>query len=113
MPRTRQSGQVGPKVHREPWAGNWSQEPKRRPPRSKEALDARKGAGLITADKVVLELANIAFGKPTSVMTWGPGGVIVRTPESLAPEEAALVSEVVRGQAHGKGALLSSRPMTK
>ena len=69
----------------------------------KEALDARQVRIGITADKVVLELANIAFGKPTSVMTWGPGGVIVKDSESLAPEEAALVSEVSEVKPTEKG----------
>lgn len=69
----------------------------------REALDARQVRVGITADKVVLELANIAFGKPTSVMTWGPGGVIIKDSESLAPEEAALVSEVSETKPTEKG----------
>lgn len=69
----------------------------------KEALDARQVRIGITADKVVLELANIAFSKSTSVMAWGPGGVVLKDSDSLAPEEAALVSEVSEVKPTEKG----------
>ena len=48
----------------------------------------------MTADRVVLELARVAFGDPRRVMSWGPGGVRLRPSAELADEEAAIVAEV-------------------
>jgi hypothetical protein len=48
----------------------------------------------VTADRVVLELARVAFGDPRRVMSWGPGGVRLRPSAELADEEAAIVAEV-------------------
>ena len=48
----------------------------------------------MTADRVVLELARVAFGDPRRVISWGPGGVRLRPSAELADEEAAIVAEV-------------------
>jgi hypothetical protein len=48
----------------------------------------------VTADRVVLELARVAFGDPRRVMSWGPGGVRLRPSAELADEEAAIVAEM-------------------
>lgn len=48
----------------------------------------------ITSDAVVKELAKIAFGDPRKVMTWGPGGVALKSSGELTDDEAAMVSEV-------------------
>ena len=48
----------------------------------------------ITQDRVVQELARIAFGNSRSVMSWGPGGLVLRNSNDLNEDEAALVSEV-------------------
>jgi Terminase small subunit len=48
----------------------------------------------VTQDRVVLELARVAFGDPRRVMSWGPGGVKLRPSAELADEEAAIVAEV-------------------
>ena len=48
----------------------------------------------MTADRVVLELARVAFGDPRRVMSWGPGGVRLRPSAELADEEAAIVAEM-------------------
>ena len=60
----------------------------------KEALEARQARTGITADRILLEISNIAFGRATDVMDWGPGGVVLRDSSSLPHEVAALISEV-------------------
>ena len=59
-----------------------------------EAQAARSRRTEVTADRVVLELARVAFGDPRRVMSWGPGGVKLRPSAELADEEAAIVAEV-------------------
>jgi phage terminase small subunit len=59
-----------------------------------EAQAARAKRTEVTADRVVLELARIAFGDPRRVMSWGPGGVKLRPSAELADEDAAIVAEV-------------------
>ncbi len=58
-----------------------------------EAQAARSRRTEVTADRVVLELARIAFGDPRRVMSWGPGGVTLRGSGELSDEEAAIVAE--------------------
>ena len=48
----------------------------------------------VSADKVVTELAKVAFGDPRRLFSWGPGGVVLRDSADLTEAEAALVSEV-------------------
>ncbi len=48
----------------------------------------------ITQDRVLNELARVAFGNSRAVMSWGPGGLTLRNSEDLTEDEAALVSEV-------------------
>src|SRR3954451_9113993 len=59
-----------------------------------EAQAARSRRTEVTADRVVLELARVAFGDPRRGMSWGPGGVKLRPSAELADEEAAIVAEV-------------------
>jgi phage terminase small subunit len=59
-----------------------------------EAQAARGRRIEVTADRVVLELARVAFGDPRRVMSWGPGGVKLRPSAELADEEAAIVADV-------------------
>src|SRR4051794_3270810 len=59
-----------------------------------EAQAARSRRTEVTADRVVLELARVAFGDPRRVMSWGPGGVKLRPSAELADDEAAIVAEV-------------------
>ena len=47
----------------------------------------------ITADRVVKELARIAFANPRKIFKWGPGGITLLDSEQLTDDEAA-VSEV-------------------
>lgn len=48
----------------------------------------------ITADRVIAEIAKIAFADPRKVMTWGPSGVTLKDSETLSDADAAIVSEV-------------------
>lgn len=68
-----------------------------------EALLAQQVRTGITADRWFQEVANIAFGKPTAVMTWGPDGIIIRDSETMNPEDVALVSEVSETKPTDKG----------
>lgn len=68
-----------------------------------QALEAQQVRTGITADRVLQELANIAFGKPTAVMTWGPGGIIIKDSETMEPGDVALVAEVSETKPTDKG----------
>jgi phage terminase small subunit len=48
----------------------------------------------ITTDRVLRELAKIAFGDPRAVMAWGPGGVKIKESSTLTDDQAAFVSEI-------------------
>jgi phage terminase small subunit len=48
----------------------------------------------VTADRVIIELAKVAFGDPRRLLSWGPEGVTLRASDELTAAEAALVSEV-------------------
>jgi phage terminase small subunit len=48
----------------------------------------------ITQDKVIAELALLAFGRQTSLMDWGPDGVTIKDSSDLTDDIAAAVSEV-------------------
>lgn len=48
----------------------------------------------VTSDRVVIELAKVAFGDPRRLLSWGSGGVVLRDSDELTEAEAALVSEV-------------------
>lgn len=48
----------------------------------------------ITQDRVVSELAKIAFGSLRDVMEWGPNGVTLKSSEELTDDQAAGVAGV-------------------
>lgn len=58
------------------------------------AQNARAVRTGVTADRVVKELAKVAFGDPRRLLTWGPDGVVIQDSAKLTEAEAALVSEV-------------------
>ena len=70
-----------------------------------EAQAARSRRTEVTADRVVLELARVAFGDPRRVMSWGPGGVKLRPSGELTDEEAAIVAEVAETTTKEGGSL--------
>ncbi len=59
-----------------------------------KAQDKRTARTRVSADKVVTELAKVAFGDPRRLLSWGPSGVVLRDSSELTEAEAALVSEV-------------------
>lgn len=62
------------------------------------AIDARREALRqkveITQERVIAELAKIAFGDQRRVVAWGPHGVKLRPSTALTDDEAAAVAEV-------------------
>jgi len=48
----------------------------------------------VTPERVLQELARIAFSDPRSVMEWGPNGVKLKPSSELTDDEAAAVAEV-------------------
>lgn len=48
----------------------------------------------VTSERIVAELARIAFGSARSVMAWDASGMRLRNSAELTEDEAALVSEV-------------------
>lgn len=59
--------------------------------KAKEARAKRTG---ITADRVLQELARVAFADPSKAVDWGPGGMILKDSSSLDADTLATVSEV-------------------
>ena len=51
-------------------------------------------ANEVTVERIVRELALIAFGNKRSLMAWGPGGVKLKDSEGLSDDDAAQVLEV-------------------
>ena len=48
----------------------------------------------VTVERVVAELARVAFGDRRRLMTWGPNGVKLRDSETISEDDAAAVAEV-------------------
>ena len=57
-------------------------------------LDERSRRTEITADRVLIEYARLAFSDMREFVEWGPGGVTWKDSEDLSPEATACVSEV-------------------
>lgn len=51
-------------------------------------------ANEVTQERIVRELARIAFGNKRAVMKWGPAGVALVDSDDLSDDEAAMVAEV-------------------
>lgn len=51
-------------------------------------------ANEVTVERIVRELAVIAFGNKRAVMTWGPKGVKLKESSELTDDQAAQVAEV-------------------
>lgn len=60
----------------------------------REAMAEREKRTQITQDRVVNEIAKIAFGDMRDVMEWGPRGVRLRPSSEIPADAAAFVSEV-------------------
>jgi len=48
----------------------------------------------ITQERVIREIARVAFADPRAVMSWGPSGVTLKESHELTDDQAAAVSEV-------------------
>lgn len=59
-----------------------------------KAMKEREERTRITQDRIVEELARIAFGDPREAVTWGPDGVRLVPSGELTEEQAAGIAEV-------------------
>jgi phage terminase small subunit len=75
----------------------------------KDAIDAalaeRSSRTAVTADRVVKELARVAFADPRAVFSWGPDGVLLRDSDELTDDEAAIVAEVSETRSETGGSI--------
>jgi len=58
------------------------------------AMRARAGRTEVNADRVVLELARIAFSDVTRIVQWGPKGVKLRPSAELSTDDRATIAKV-------------------
>jgi len=87
-----------------------------RKPEIKDAIEVaqreRSARTGVTADRVVQEIARVAFSSLRDVMTWGPASVQVRPDGEITPEAAAAIAEIaetntgVKVKLHNKVAAL-------
>jgi phage terminase small subunit len=63
----------------------------------------------ITADRVLRELARIAFVDLRRVFKWGPDGVALRPSDELTEDEAAIVAEVSETTTESGGSIKVKR----
>jgi phage terminase small subunit len=61
--------------------------------RVEKRMAAREARTEVTQDRIVQELARVAFGDARRVMSWGPDGVTLIDSETLDDDAAALVAE--------------------
>ena len=69
------------------------------------ALAKRSARTEVTADRVVKELARIAFVDTRRIFTWGPGGVTLRPSGELTDDEAAVVATVEETTSENGGSI--------
>ena len=60
----------------------------------REAMEARAQRTRVDADRIVLELARVAFSDLGRIADWGPEGVTVKPSNALAEADRAAISEV-------------------
>jgi len=58
------------------------------------ALDARAERLRVTADRVLLELARVAFSDIGRIIDWSGDALIVRPPGKLSPDDRATIAEI-------------------
>ena len=66
-------------------------------------MESRAKRTEVTADRVLLEFARIAFSNPKDVMDWGPNGIVLKDSDELGVDvipAVAEVSETQSSQAH-------------
>jgi len=60
-----------------------------------EIFGAAAEKNAVTVERVVAELAKIAFASADDFFDWGPDGVTIRDKSELTPEQRAVVAEVM------------------
>ncbi|MDR1514835.1 MAG: terminase small subunit [Synergistaceae bacterium] len=73
------------------------------------ALAERSKRTGVTADRVVQELARIAFVDTRQIFEWGPNGVTLRPSDELTDDEAAIVAEVSETRSAVGGSIKAKR----
>lgn len=68
-----------------------------------KAQEERSKRVELSQDKVLEELARIAFSDPRAVVTWSEHGVVIKDSTTLTDDEAATVSEVSRTETKDGG----------
>ena len=63
-------------------------------------LAVREQRNLVTADRIVKELARISFANMLNYAHWGPGEMSLRPDHEISDDDAAAIAELVPG---GKG----------
>lgn len=91
----RTADRIGPELLGKTWVAEAIQ----------DAMRERSARTGITADRVIAEIAKIAFADPRKVMTWGPSGVELLPSESLTDDDAAIISEVSESRTESGGSL--------
>ena len=69
------------------------------------ALALRSRRTEITQDRVLRELARIAFLDPRKVFNWGPNGVTLLSSDTLSDDDAAAIYEVSESITESGGAI--------
>lgn len=70
-----------------------------------DAMEVRSKRVHVTQDRIIIELARIAFSDARQVMRWGPDGVELIDSDSLSDDAAALVSEVAQTVTRAGGSI--------
>ncbi len=60
----------------------------------REAMEARSQRTRIDADRIVLELARVAFSDLGHIADWGPDGVTLKPSNAIAEADRAAIAEV-------------------
>lgn len=68
-----------------------------------EALDARSKRTAITKDRVLQEMARVAFADQASFATWGGGKVTLKDSSDLSPDDTVCVKKITE-KTDNKGA---------
>jgi phage terminase small subunit len=59
-----------------------------------KAIDERNARTRVTADRVVKELARVAFSDMRNFAEWGPDGVSLKSSDVLSTDDSAAVTEI-------------------
>ena len=70
-----------------------------------EAMKKREQRTEITQDRILRELARIAFADPRSIAEWGNGTMTLKDSSSLSDDDAVAVSEVSQTITDGKASI--------